>query len=328
MCHLKATVKKPELTVSSKTSSQLGKRSLHSEHYNSELSELMPLTKVLNETIEEKFEFTVQHSTLIDLVRNPASSYSEIENHLDQHFEEIDAADSLFQCTPLHYAAFYNKNDIIKLLCEKGANLNPLNSQGFTPILWAAEKNFTSTVKLLASLGADITATDSQRFTLLHKSVLHSNTDLVSFLLSQKNEEGELILDINATSEEGFTPLHQAALHGCHQIIKLLIKEGANVNSITKHNKATPLHLSVYKNNVECTELLLNNGALINAQDRSLRTPLHYACMFGHFSSIRSLLPFKPDLYIKDRKKETPLSLAIKSHDPDLLSSTELLRKQ
>jgi len=257
---------------------------------------------------------------LIHLIRDPSSSLETIQKHLELNTSEIDSVEELFNCTALHYAVFHNRSDVVKLLCERGADLNIQNKHGLTPVLCAADKNFSSIVRTLVKFGANITITDNQRFSLLHKAVLSSNLDLVQFLLSCTTEDGDLLLDINGTSEEGFTALHQAALHGSNKIIKLLLAKGAAVDCLSRQ-KATPLHLAATKDHVRAAELLLEKGAFVDAQDRSQRTPLHYACLFGHAKIIQLLISNNADVHLKDRRKESCISLALKTGDPSLLSS-------
>jgi len=315
MCHTKPL---PLTNDTLSLRSELGKRRHEEDFFESDLDSLTPLPKRTTPQFEERFE--IKSPNLIHLIRDPSITLSTIQKHLELNPSEIDSVEELFNCTALHYAVFHNRADIVNLLCDKGADLNIQNKHGLTPVLCAADKNFTSIVRTLVKTGANITITDNQGFSLLHKAVLSSNLDLVQFLLSFQNEEGELLLDINAVSEEGFTPLHQASLHGNNKIIKLLLANGALVDCISRQ-KATPLHLAATKDHVRAAELLLEKGAFIDAQDRSQRTPLHYACLFGHTKTIRLLIRFSANVHIKDRRKESCFSLALKTGDPEIISS-------
>ena len=81
--------------------------------------------------------------------------------------------------------------------------------------------------------------------------------------------------DVNLVSD-GFTPLHIAGWTGTKEIVELLIKNGADVNA-THNGGGTPLHWAARKGQKEIVELLISNGANVNAQDEDGGTPLFYA---------------------------------------------------
>ncbi|KAK7409434.1 hypothetical protein QQX98_008395 [Neonectria punicea] len=55
-------------------------------------------------------------------------------------------------------AAESGHEGIVKLLLEKGANVEAKDDYGWTPLLWAAENGHEGIVKLLLEKGADIEA--------------------------------------------------------------------------------------------------------------------------------------------------------------------------
>lgn len=57
--------------------------------------------------------------------------------------------------TPIHYAARYNKTDMIKKLAERGANLNVQDENGNTPMHLAVDVGHCNAPELLIDLGAD-----------------------------------------------------------------------------------------------------------------------------------------------------------------------------
>ena len=57
--------------------------------------------------------------------------------------------------TQLHRAAWYGKAEMVKLLLERGADIDMKNKYGDTPIHQAAENGRTDIVKVLLSAGAD-----------------------------------------------------------------------------------------------------------------------------------------------------------------------------
>lgn len=57
--------------------------------------------------------------------------------------------------TPLHYAAMGGHNDIVKLLLDRGAQLDARSPNNTTPVMMAAWGGKIYTVKLLLDVGAD-----------------------------------------------------------------------------------------------------------------------------------------------------------------------------
>jgi ankyrin repeat protein len=116
----------------------------------------------------------------------------------------------VFSRTPMHYASARGRLDVIKVLLDKGVDINIGNGVIGTP-LHSAFNPFRSETQLKTA----------------------------EFLL--KNGA-----DINATSSNGWTPLHQIAKAFCEcEWVKFLIEHGADVNKPDK-NGETPL--SIIKN--------------------------------------------------------------------------------
>ena len=92
--------------------------------------------------------------------------------------------------------------------------------------------------------------------------------------------------DVDIRGRYGMVPLHLAARHDDDvDIMQLLLDRGANPNSRDDDGSA-PLHsscllvgerrLSAFRN-VEGTRLLLEHGAIMDAEDNKGRTPLQLA---------------------------------------------------
>ena len=83
-------------------------------------------------------------------------------------------------------------------------------------------------------------------------------------------------IDVHDRDGYGNTPLHLAVERpgGTVEVVETLIQAGANVNA-SNAKGATPLHQSVYSNNLEIVTALIESGADVDARAQRGRTPLH-----------------------------------------------------
>ncbi len=101
-----------------------------------------------------------------------------------------------------------------------------------------------------------------------HENIKQYLIDNVKEIKTYINEKGE---SENAILTTAITSGNSA------RTIRLLILSGADVNASAKSTGDTPLHLAVGTTNIPVMELLLQNGADINAQNQSKQTPLDVA---------------------------------------------------
>jgi ankyrin repeat protein len=82
---------------------------------------------------------------------------------------------------------------------------------------------------------------------------------------------------------DGWTALHFYAAHnGPVEDIESLLSKGALINQVTHDDGWTPLHLAVNNDNFNIVEVLITNGADVNAKDLDDWTPLQIAAQNGY----------------------------------------------
>jgi len=87
--------------------------------------------------------------------------------------------------------------------------------------------------------------------------------------------------DVNAKGGGGWTPLHLSVQNGKKEVSELLISEGADVNAANDNGNLglgrTPLHFAALDGPNEIIELLIAKGADVNQKDVNGETPLDWA---------------------------------------------------
>jgi ankyrin repeat protein len=85
--------------------------------------------------------------------------------------------------TALGIAALNGKTGAVKLLIEKGSEVNFANDEGKTPLLLAVKNNRLETVKLLLEKGAQANAKDKEGKTALDVARAQNHKDMEQTLL-------------------------------------------------------------------------------------------------------------------------------------------------
>lgn len=145
--------------------------------------------------------------------------------------EVIEAKDiNLF--TPLHYAAFNGRVELVKMLLLYGADKNPKSAattRGWTPTHFAAKHGYLEVVRTLLNAGVDKEFKAPFGLTILHIAAESGHVDLVKFLLDEKaNKESK-----TDSENHKMTPLHYAALDNRREVISILLARGADKNAKT-----------------------------------------------------------------------------------------------
>ena len=135
--------------------------------------------------------------------------------------------------------------------------------------------------------------------------------------VEMKNMSG---INLYAYSEDrwGHTPLHRAARHGYKESVELLIADGAEVNAKNKWG-FTPLHRAARYGHKELVELLIANGADVNAKDKWGYTPLPWAIWNEDRDMVKLLVDKGADVNYTPKEDSPPLHYAILNKDKDMV---------
>jgi ankyrin repeat protein len=159
---------------------------------------------------------------------------------------------------PLVDAARNADADAVRVLLQKGANVNATEADGTTALHWATHRDDLVTADLLIRAGARVNAANDLGATPLWAASLNGNAALVRRLLQAGANP-------NAALLAGETPVMVASRSGHAEVVEQLIAKGANVNARAARGQ-TALMWAVSQRHPGVVKLLLAHGADVQAR--------------------------------------------------------------
>ncbi|KAK3276626.1 hypothetical protein CYMTET_15317 [Cymbomonas tetramitiformis] len=162
---------------------------------------------------------------------------------------EVQYEESITKLTPLHYAVRGKSVEVVKMLCQAGANIDALTMLDQAAVHIAAGLGLLDIVKTLIAAGAKTEAAKSDGKTLVHHAASFakagkeaSSLAMIDYLVS----EG---FAIDAADKTGETALHAAAKNGATALVEALLKKGLEAGKVAKCSAVftssyTPLSLA------------------------------------------------------------------------------------
>ena len=183
--------------------------------------------------------------------------------------------------SPLTEAVIRGELDIVRLLVNRGADINGFEGEEQRPIHAAAAACFNDIFNFLLEQGAEVKGfTDSQGNTPLHAAT-GCGVEMVKVLLYRG-------IDPNAAGDHAGSVMKFAVTNGDAATIRLLLEQGADPNG-NANDLRKPLHLAAREGSVENARLLIEYGADVNAHDKYGNTPLR-AARASHKQEVETLL--------------------------------------
>ena len=238
--------------------------------------------------------------------------------------------------TPLILAARQGNVDAVKVLAEKGADLNKPSGDGSTAMVVAIQNGHYDVARYLVEKGADINKANEKGWTPLYLAIKHRNLETGTIPVPNQNQAFDFIklllardVDVNARvkfnteirngqratwfEEDGATPFMSAALCGDIEVMRMLLAKGADPKINTKDGTTALMAASGVgytegfiqyrsrEDSIAAVKLLLELGADVNAKNDSGLTALHGAAHRAALDEIKLLVEHGADLTIESK---------------------------
>nr|MCS5568653.1 ankyrin repeat domain-containing protein [Pseudomonadales bacterium] len=231
----------------------------------------------------------------------------------------LNAADAKGS-SALNAAAFLDSAKAAEWLLKNGAFVDIPDANGGTPLITAAFMGHSATVKVLLKHGADVNATNDGGQSSLQ--VLGTDWDTTRYIIEDlmqvpanrkkiergREQVGPLLY--GALQEVAKDDVWTAVLIGDAGAVKNHLAEGFNANTPHPDLNAAPLVLAVVSGSADTAQVLIDQGAKLDARGDDGSTALHAAALFGRTAVAKVLLDRGANAKIMNFQGVTPLDNA------------------
>jgi len=248
----------------------------------------------------------------------------------------VDARHPFANSTALHFAAEDGHHEIIKVLCDAGADADAATTLGGRPLHAAAQKGHGKAVDALLECGASTETLLNNDTTPLYlaaleghaaaaRSLVKGGASLTPTIQRSKGSASRAVAAANDRNDwrpnsepgNGATPLHAAAEHGHVDVVAVLLDAGAPIDDRSMSG-VSPLHLASGYERLEVLSLLLEKGATVDIGDMRGATPLQHGV--ASLDIVKALLERGADPNARRRDGATAV------HAAASLGNAEVLR--
>lgn len=208
-------------------------------------------------------------------------------------------------------AAEFGQMEVVKMLVERGIDVDASSYEGVTPLMYAAQNGDIKIINYLIGKGADVNARPENKVTALMGAVRTEQYEAVDLLLASGAR-------VDAKDEYSLTPLMHAAAYNYPGIIGALVDSGANMEA-GDWNGTRPLMMASYYNCIEAADVLLDKGADADGRDKFGFTPLMVAVQHGDYHMAWLLLDRGADPALKNEGGLHAMALAVMQGDEDMV---------
>lgn len=238
--------------------------------------------------IEEAVSYFLQHQHPVDMSHNGgwtalqfsiSSGHPNVIQLLLSHGADPNGVSQHKFTTPLSLAAQWGQEATVRLLLERGVDVDAQTGSHPTALIAACYNGHLNVVEILLNSNANINAESEIYGTPLAAASEAGNWRIVTFLLDKGATP-------NSQGNGGETALESAALNGQEDIVQVLLNHHADVNQ----REGAALIAACRNGHEQTVRILLDNGANPNAETGGCNSPLVVASVGGHQQIVHMLL--------------------------------------
>lgn len=215
--------------------------------------------------------------------------------------------------------AFRNLSDkLLEIVIAKGKNFINLRTSRNFPNLdteiddgylihYAMTHRSDIIVLLMIDAGVNIYASSKSNLQPIHIACSKRNVEIVKLLLDNG-------ADINSALNHD-KPVHFAASNSDSRVIKLLFEKGANINESNGYG-TKPIHIACRNHNLSVLEFLINDGG-VSVDEPHVHGfgPIHIVCEFNHLHMLEFLIKKGANIESQNSCGRRPIHLACMNNE-------------
>lgn len=216
----------------------------------------------------------------------------------------------------LHFACSGTHCEAVRIMTEKGADIDAINRDGYTPLMLAAKNSRADFIQILIEHRANANIQDRNYFcTALHYSCMIGAVNCVALLAK--------VSAVDIQNKENLTAL-LCAVRGNFSakttldMVKALLARSASVHVADKMNNL-PVVYAVHAGNVDVVSALLDRGADVNTLDGKGKSILCIAVESNFIDCVKILVQRRVKINERGLDGETHLHRAIRANNVDLV---------
>jgi ankyrin repeat protein len=217
------------------------------------------------------------------------------------------------QPTPLMEAAEAGRTEEVRALLRGGASPYETSLSGSSACGLAVKNGYLATVKAFLEEDSAFKKDKENLGELLRVAVDNNRVEIVRLLIEHDAE-----IDTMDLAGDDWTSLMYAAYNGHEEIADILIENGAQIDA-RNAGDGTPLMLAAGSGRRRIVEKLLDAGADIEAKTVDGQTALITACMGGDAEVVKLLISRGADMNARDSYRHTAMQWAAHEGHIDLV---------